>query len=125
MKSLLEAPIAIILTMPKQWFEETGQFLGKKDFSMEDLPEIEKQIEECDAALKGIEAMSWWINVQYKRPDKWKEVAFIARSPNLIYNNRVMAGKLHSYKKGVAEFLCPGNLLLEGTMWFDLPVLIR
>jgi hypothetical protein len=40
--------------MIPRYVERPGKFLGKKDFSLEDLPKIEAQIAECKAALKGI-----------------------------------------------------------------------
>lgn len=42
--------------MIPRYIERPGKFLGKKDFSLEDLPKIDAQIAECKAALKGIEA---------------------------------------------------------------------
>jgi hypothetical protein len=41
--------------MIPRYVEREGQFLGKKDFSLDDLPKIEQEINECKAALKGID----------------------------------------------------------------------
>lgn len=40
--------------MIPRYVERSGKFLGKKDFSLDDLPKLEQQIAECKAALKGI-----------------------------------------------------------------------
>jgi hypothetical protein len=48
--------------MIPRYIEREGQFLGKKDFSMGDIPKIEQEIEECKAALKGIE--QWKTNTK-------------------------------------------------------------
>ena len=40
--------------MIPRYVNRPGNFLGKKDFSLEDLPKIEEEIEETKASLKAI-----------------------------------------------------------------------
>lgn len=44
--------------MIPRYVRQPGKFLGKKDFCIEDLPQIEADIQECKAALKGIEQIT-------------------------------------------------------------------
>lgn len=41
--------------MIPRYVERPGKFLGKKDFSLDDLPIIQKEIEETKVAIKAIE----------------------------------------------------------------------
>lgn len=40
--------------MIPRYVNRAGNFLGKKDFSLDDLPKIEEEIEETKAAIKGV-----------------------------------------------------------------------
>lgn len=42
--------------MIPRYVERPGSFLGRTDFSIEDLPKIQQEINECKAALKAVEA---------------------------------------------------------------------
>lgn len=40
--------------MIPRYVERPGAFLGKKDFSLADIPGIDKEIEECQQAIKAV-----------------------------------------------------------------------
>lgn len=42
--------------MIPRYVHKPGMFLGKKDFSLADIPKIEEEIKECEVAIKAIEA---------------------------------------------------------------------
>lgn len=53
--------------MIPRYVKQPGQFLGKKDFSLNDLPDIEFEIGETQAAIKAV--------LTYRKTNKKKENA--------------------------------------------------
>lgn len=51
--------------MIPRYVERPGAFLGKKDFSLNDLPKIDGEIAECKAALKAVEAHRKGLTIQF------------------------------------------------------------
>jgi len=44
--------------MIPRYVKQPGSFVGKKDFSLSDLPKIDEEIEECKICLKALEILT-------------------------------------------------------------------
>lgn len=44
--------------MIPRYIKLPGNFVGKKDFSLDDIPNIEKEIKECETALAAIKKLN-------------------------------------------------------------------